>query len=302
MRVSGCPAAPHLCISVFYIAGRACSNEECRVRTWSRLYAQRSLRVFFSSLLCRYTRRRTRTTVSHWQQWHRCTVRLLVRLRIVVYGAARTPNVRFDCESNRAAVGTEHIDYRPVRGYKLISIYSILSVDRTRVPVRLARDRRRRAAAERGPVRHDTRHTDSRRRRDASGSGSACSASVRRGRGAASRVRCPDDATRLATPAHGGSGAPPSGVSQDGASGGERRGQPSAPRRPARRQTETYRFQILLHARLHDIRVNEILRVLDPSIGEAIQNQDFFPVLESWEPRLGQSSPGAPAGEQNSEM
>ena len=46
------------------------------------------------------------------------------------------------------------------------------------------------------------------------------------------------------------------------------------------------------------IRQSRILPVLVASIGEAIQNQEFFQVLESWEPRLGQLSlsPVAPVG------
>ena len=50
------------------------------------------------------------------------------------------------------------------------------------------------------------------------------------------------------------------------------------------------------------IRVDRILPVLDPSIRELIKKQEFFQVLESWEPRLGQSSPGAPVGERNFEI
>jgi hypothetical protein len=45
------------------------------------------------------------------------------------------------------------------------------------------------------------------------------------------------------------------------------------------------------------IRIDRILPVLDPSIRELIKKQVFFQVLESWEPRLGQSLPGAPVGE-----
>ena len=49
-------------------------------------------------------------------------------------------------------------------------------------------------------------------------------------------------------------------------------------------------------------RKSRILPVLVASIGEAIQNQEFFQVLESWEPRLGQLSPVAPVGERKIEI
>ena len=50
------------------------------------------------------------------------------------------------------------------------------------------------------------------------------------------------------------------------------------------------------------LRRARILPVLVASIREAVQNQEFFQVLESGEPRLGQLSPVAPVGERKIEI